>query len=197
MTTFDFENGPAKAHRHKNPDGSEGGWVADTATVDSTAYVGLDAQIFDRAQVRSQARIYDRAQVYDRAHVLERARVYGQSQVSGCARVYGLAEVFGRAHVFGSTVIGGASRISNAVLYVGYYDSIHCGQTPDVITLNGKRAIVVNERVIIDGQHKTLEEWDREPPPHWDQLRPHVVLMLPKPPLPEGVHFLDQVLDLV
>lgn len=37
-TTFDFEdgNGPVPAHQHSNG----GGWVADTATVADTAYVG-------------------------------------------------------------------------------------------------------------------------------------------------------------
>ena len=31
--TFDFQdgNGPVPAHRHINPDGTTGGWVADTA----------------------------------------------------------------------------------------------------------------------------------------------------------------------
>ena len=37
-TTYDFEdgNGPVPAHRHSN----RGGWVANTATVAGTAYVG-------------------------------------------------------------------------------------------------------------------------------------------------------------
>lgn len=31
--TFDFGDGPVAAHRHINPDGYEGGWIADTARV--------------------------------------------------------------------------------------------------------------------------------------------------------------------
>lgn len=33
-TTFDFEDGrgPVPAHRHRNPDGSVGGWVSDEAS---------------------------------------------------------------------------------------------------------------------------------------------------------------------
>ena len=58
-----------------------------------------------------------------------------------------------------------------------------------------RTGIVVNERVIIGAQYKTLVEWDREPPPDWDQLRPHVALMLPKPPPTEGVYYLDQILE--
>jgi hypothetical protein len=37
--TFDFGDGAVPAHRHINPDGSLGGWVADTATVADTAWV--------------------------------------------------------------------------------------------------------------------------------------------------------------
>lgn len=46
-TTFDFEdgNGPVPAHRHTNPDGVIGGWVADTAYVGPLAYVGPDANV--------------------------------------------------------------------------------------------------------------------------------------------------------
>ena len=43
VTTFDFGDGPVRAHRHKNPDGSIGGWVANTATVADTAYIGENA----------------------------------------------------------------------------------------------------------------------------------------------------------
>ena len=47
MTTFDFGYGPVPAHQH--PRG--GGWVADSARVADTVYVGPDAQVSDTAQV--------------------------------------------------------------------------------------------------------------------------------------------------
>ena len=50
-TTHDFGFGPVPAHRHTNPDGSEGGWVADTATVESTVWVSGTALVFGNAQV--------------------------------------------------------------------------------------------------------------------------------------------------
>ena len=44
QTMFDFEdgNGPVPAHKHPNG----GGWVADTATVADTAYVGANAEAY-------------------------------------------------------------------------------------------------------------------------------------------------------
>ena len=50
MTTiYDFQdgNGPVPAHRHPNG----GGWVADTAKVEETAYVGPNAQVYGSALV--------------------------------------------------------------------------------------------------------------------------------------------------
>ena len=74
-TTYDFGFGPVPAHRHKNLDGSEGGWVADTATVAATAYVGPHAQIFDEALVSGKARVFDEALVSGKALVFGNALV--------------------------------------------------------------------------------------------------------------------------
>ena len=59
MTTYDFRdgNGPVPAHRHKNPDGSEGGWVAETAHVDKTVYVSGSARVSGSASVSGSARV--------------------------------------------------------------------------------------------------------------------------------------------
>ena len=81
MTTFDFGNGPVPAHRHKNPDGTEGGWVADTATVELTTYVGADAKVSGYAQVNGNARVYGDAQVYGDARVYGDAQGYGDSHL--------------------------------------------------------------------------------------------------------------------
>jgi hypothetical protein len=44
-TTFDFGHGPVPAHQHINPDGSTGGWVANTAIVSAAVHVGPQALI--------------------------------------------------------------------------------------------------------------------------------------------------------
>ena len=71
MTTFDFGTGPVPAHKHPNG----GGWVADTATVSETAYVGPDARVYGNAVVSGNARVYSKAWVYGNA------RVYGDALV--------------------------------------------------------------------------------------------------------------------
>jgi hypothetical protein len=51
VTTHDFGSGPVAAHQHPNG----GGWVADTASVESTALVKLGAQVSGDAQVSGHA----------------------------------------------------------------------------------------------------------------------------------------------
>ena len=58
LITFDFGDGPVRAHQHKNPDGSMGGWVANTATVKGTAYIGEDAKVSDNAVVADDAQVF-------------------------------------------------------------------------------------------------------------------------------------------
>jgi UDP-3-O-[3-hydroxymyristoyl] glucosamine N-acyltransferase len=95
MSTFDFNdgNGPVPAHRHENGRG----WVADTASVDASAFVG------DRARVYGDAWVCDNAQVCGDAWVCDNAQVYGNAQVCGNARVCDDARVGGNAQVYGIT----------------------------------------------------------------------------------------------
>ena len=94
-TTFNFGYGPVPAHQHTNG----GGWVADSATVDDSAYVGANAWVYDEAQVPGEAQVYGEALVYDNA------QVSGEAQVSGKAQVYGNARGYDKAYLhFGNGV---------------------------------------------------------------------------------------------
>lgn len=78
-------DGPVPAHRHPNG----GGWVAESATVADTAYVGPNAKVYGHATVVGCAEIRDIT------------KVYGNARVSGHAQVYGAAEIYDRAMIFG------------------------------------------------------------------------------------------------
>jgi hypothetical protein len=58
---FDFGNGPVEAHRHINPNKSIGGWVANTATVEPTVYIGYYAWVYGNARVSGNALVYGNA----------------------------------------------------------------------------------------------------------------------------------------
>ena len=72
MISFLKEN-----EQHQHPNG--GGWVANTATVDASAFVGSDARVYGDARVSGDAWVSGNAQVYGDA------RVYGDAWVSGNA----------------------------------------------------------------------------------------------------------------
>lgn len=106
-TIFDFGdgNGPVPAHRHINPDGTVGGWVADTAFVASSAYVGQYAKVYGKAHVCGHARIDECAQVYGSACVFDEAEIRGHTRVFGQAQVCGNARLYGHSEVSNSTRI--------------------------------------------------------------------------------------------
>ncbi|MCA9313477.1 hypothetical protein KDA08_04170 [Candidatus Saccharibacteria bacterium] len=114
---FDFDdgNGPVPAKRHKNPDGSIGGWVANTAQVVPTAFVGKNAVVFGYAKVSGKARVYEGARVYDCAEIYENAQVYGYARVHGKARIHADAQVYGTACVRGYAYIGMSGNIRDDV----------------------------------------------------------------------------------
>lgn len=113
MTTFDFGFGPVAAHQHPNG----GGWVADTAHVDDSVYVGPRAWVYENARLFFDARITGESRVFgsclvsDGARVSGRAQVFGSCWVSGGAKVSGKAQVFGNAWVYGKARVFGRARV--------------------------------------------------------------------------------------
>src|SRR6185436_13203608 len=51
LARYDFGDGPVPARQHRNPDGSLGGWVAETAHVDDSVFVGANATVSGNARV--------------------------------------------------------------------------------------------------------------------------------------------------
>ncbi len=83
LNEYDFGNGPVPAHQH--PRG--GGWVADTATVDETCFIGPYARVFDNAYVTGNAIINDGASVFCNASVSNHAKFYGDAMIDDNASV--------------------------------------------------------------------------------------------------------------
>ena len=74
----------SEQHQHENGQG----WIANTAKVEKTVYVGPNAWVYDNAQV------------------------YGNARISGYARVYGYAWVYGNAQVYGDALVSGNTQVS-------------------------------------------------------------------------------------
>lgn len=111
---YDFGNGPVPAHRHLRG----GGWVANTATVDDTCYVGPYARVFENAFVSGNAFINDAASVFGNASVTGNAKVYGDAMVYDNASIRDMARVSGFSKVYGNaTVLNGAQVYESAEVF--------------------------------------------------------------------------------
>lgn len=87
------------AKQHLNPDGTTGGWVAETALVEKTCTIAPDAEVYEYAQVR------------DQACILGSSAVYGFARVAGTAIIDDWAAVNDGAIVQGSAYIGNGAVI--------------------------------------------------------------------------------------
>jgi hypothetical protein len=88
-----------------------GGWIASTAMVDASVYVGPDAQVLGKASVKGSARIEDYAIVTDNAQVSGFAIIRGHSIVGKDAKVRGNAIVEKTARVY-----NGCNIYENAII---------------------------------------------------------------------------------
>lgn len=123
---IDFQDGRGAvlSRRHKNPDDTQGGWVAGTASVTNTAYIGFDARVY------GEGRVYETAGVFDFAQVFGQARVSGRSRITDRACIFGLTEVWGDAVVGGDTKLSEPSGVRGDAFVMSNRD-VFWGQRPD------------------------------------------------------------------
>jgi len=98
-----------------------GGFVARTAQVDATAYVGPEARVLGTARVLDHARVEGRAVVADRAEIRDRVVVKGHARVGESAKISGNVVIADAAKVFGSegSISGNVQILGNAVVVGG------------------------------------------------------------------------------
>ena len=121
---YDFNdgNGVVPAHRHVNG----GGWVADTAAVDDTAYVGLGARVFGNASVSGYAVVDEHAEVSGYATIKDRARIKGRAVIRGLCIIKDDAEVSGKAFLAGTLEIGGHCVLDHNENFFNYEGCLEC-----------------------------------------------------------------------
>ena len=130
-TMFDFNDGkgPVRAHRHFNG----GGWIADSAIVADSVYLGPNARVYDTASVHCNVKLFGNARVCGNAWVTDSATVYGNAVVFGNAKVFGNAEVHDNAMIFGDVKV-------NGIVLPG---SVICDDEKPVSTI-GTKAIITD-----------------------------------------------------
>ena len=115
--------------QHQHPNG--GGWVANTATVDASAFVGRDAQVSGNARVSGDAQVFGDA------------NVFGNAQLSGDAWVLNPLTITGSAHsvsLVSYTQIAIGCKIHDFAYWLKNYQTVgkENGYTPEQIKEYGE-----------------------------------------------------------
>jgi len=160
MHDFDDGNGPVPAHRHPNG----GGWVADTATVAKTAFVGPDAAVFQFAQVHDFAVVTDTCWVLGSARISDHARIAGDAEVNGNAQVADDAQVTGSAFVTDDARVVGNSQVGGA------------SKCLEQCTISGGAKVfgeaVISGDVVFTGDNRVFHQEGEANPPRASEPRP-------------------------
>ncbi len=121
---FDFKDGqgPVPAHKHLNG----GGWVADTATVDETAYVGQYATVHGYASVRDWACVDDQADISGYCTIKDLACIRGRAILKGACEISDHAEISGNVFLAGYIKIGQYKVLAGHQCYFDIADCLSC-----------------------------------------------------------------------
>ena len=116
-----------------NENGERGGFVSETAIVESTVYLGKNVQICGHAMVLDQveitgkaiikdnAKVYGDAKVFGNAMVYDNAEIYDRAVVWENAEAYGNCKIYGFAGLRGNVKVYGIARMFDATYSSGYY----------------------------------------------------------------------------
>ena len=164
----DLSIGYKKGRGHAHSNG--GGWVADTARVDSSVYVAPDAMVLGNARVTGNVRIEDRAVVANQATVSDNAVIYGNAIVDGGGWVYDNGWQQGTVTVSGNAVIGDNAVVYNSCRISGNARVLQKAYVSDAVTA-GDNAVIkgmaylygkgsYTGSVIVDGDYSNEETKD-------------------------------------
>ncbi|MBQ7132768.1 MAG: hypothetical protein IJO29_09355 [Oscillospiraceae bacterium] len=134
-------------HNHSNG----GGLVSDSATVDSTVYVGPNAKVLGSATVTGNARIEDYAVVQDSAKVMDNAVISGYAIIAESATISGNARVDDYAMVMGTASVSGNARVIESACVYGQYTMTDyaCAKGMAFCMANGS----VSGQGVVDGDY--------------------------------------------
>ena len=119
---FGDGNGPVPAHHH--PLG--GGWVADSAHADDTAYIGKDACVFGNAVIKDESLITDHAQVGGFAVIKDHACIRDHAAVAGTCVVQDNSVISGNSFINRHVTINGNRILERAQFWADNTDCLGC-----------------------------------------------------------------------
>lgn len=104
--------GYSKGSGHTHSNG--GGWVSDSASVDSSVYVGPNAMVLGSAKLTGNVRVEDYAVVANSVTAQDNVVISGHAIVDGGGFVYDNGWKYGSVVLSGNAVISGSSVVTNS-----------------------------------------------------------------------------------
>ena len=105
-----------------NPDQTQGGFVASTASATASVWINPEAQVCEFAELSGEVKITDRAKIFGRAKLSGNITVSGVTEVFGNATLLNdpfssdmlisdAVKIFGSAYLYGSLLISDSTQI--------------------------------------------------------------------------------------
>ncbi|MCI7804819.1 MAG: DUF6055 domain-containing protein [Oscillospiraceae bacterium] len=153
-------------HTHSNG----GGWVADSARVDDSVYVGPDAMVLGNASLTGNVRVEDHAIVANSTTASDNVVISGHAVVDGGGMIYDNGWIFGSVTLSGNAVIGDSAVVTNSCKVSGNAKVLQKAYLADAVTVSDNAVIkgmsyvygkgVYSGTAILDGDYSNEQTKD-------------------------------------
>ena len=110
----DFKDGRGRVFAHRHINGN--GWVADTAKVADSVFVGKWAQVYHNATVEGRVYVQDKSHVCGNATVRGNVKLRNNAVVGGRAQVIDDCQLWTNSRVYGGSVSGSTTLYDDAFI---------------------------------------------------------------------------------
>ena len=153
-------------HIHSNG----GGWVADSAQVEDSVYVGPDAMVLGNAVLTGNVRVEDHAIVAGSTTASDNVVISGHAVVDGGGMIYDNGWIFGSVTLSGNAVIGDSAVVTNSCKVSGNAKVLQKAYLTDAVTVSDNAVIkgmsyvygkgVYSGTAILDGDYSNEQTKD-------------------------------------
>ena len=130
--------GYSRGRGHIHPNG--GGWVADSASVEASVYVGPEAMVLGGAKLTGNVRVEDRAVVANSVTAKDNVVISGHAVVDGGGWVYSNGWKQGSVTLSGNAVITDSAVVVNSCTVSGNARVLQKAYISDAVTLSDNAA---------------------------------------------------------
>lgn len=131
--------GYAKGAGHAHPNG--GGWVANTARVADSVYVGPNAMVLGEAKLSGNVRVEDHAVVADVVTATDNVVISGHAIVDGGGMFYDNGWKAGSVTLSGNVVIGDSAVVTNSCTVSGNAKILQKAFLADAVTVSDNAVV--------------------------------------------------------